>query len=236
MASCPLRGVVPKRRRRVDQPYARHVPETPDDLTRLVDRWVEGWSLSRGAARHRDGDCWRVDVAAATRAVERIVARPTSDELARLVAATAAPDVWLSVVGPLDDDARGALARLDAVAHAERMMTAPVSATPLPPDVIVDDADRVVHVRVESDGVVAARGQAAVVGDHAVFDRIATVPDFRRRGLASRVMAGLEHGAAARGATTGLLFASVDGRRLYESLGWSEVAELGTWRGRGVPG
>ncbi|WP_157490173.1 hypothetical protein [Frigoribacterium sp. Leaf186] len=40
----------------------------------------------------------------------------------------------------------------------------------------------------------------------------------------------------ARGATTGLLFASVDGRRLYEGLGWSEVAELGTWRGRGVPG
>jgi hypothetical protein len=49
-------------------------------------------------------------------------------------------------------------------------------------------------------------------------------------------MAGLEHGAAARGATTGLLFASVDGRRLYESLGWREVAELGTWRGRGLPG
>ena len=82
----------------------------------------------------------------------------------------------------------------------------------------------------------AARGQAAVVGEHVVFDRIATEPDFRRRGLGSRVMAGLEHGAADRGATTGLLFASIDGRRLYERLGWREVAELGTWRGRGLQG
>ncbi|OII24996.1 GNAT family N-acetyltransferase [Frigoribacterium sp. MCBA15_019] len=210
--------------------------ETTDDLVPLVDRWVEGWALSRGAARHRDGDAWRVDVAAATRAVERIVARPTLAELTRLVDETITPDVWLSVVGPLDDVARPTLARLEAVTHAERMMTAPVSATPSPRGIIVDDDDRVVHVRVEVDGVVAARGQAAIVGEHVVFDRIATEPDFRRRGLGRRVMAGLEHGAAARGATTGLLFASADGRRLYESLGWREVAELGTWRGRGLPG
>ncbi len=221
-----------------DPAYARGVIETTDGLIPLVDRWVEGWSLSRGAAHHRDGDAWRVDVAAATRAVERIVGRPTPDELTRLVDETTVPDVWLSVVGPLDDVARATLARLDAVTHAERMMTSRVSARPLPAGVIVDgDGDgRVVHVRVEVDGVVAARGQAAVVGEHVVFDRIATEPDFRRRGLGSRVMAGLEHGAADRGATTGLLFASIDGRRLYESLGWREVAELGTWRGRDLPG
>ncbi|MBD8537475.1 GNAT family N-acetyltransferase [Frigoribacterium sp. CFBP 8751] len=214
--------------------------ETTDGLIPLVDRWVEGWALSRGAARHRDGDAWQVDVAAATRAVERIVARPTPAELTRLVDETTTSDVWLSVVGPLDGVAHETLARLEAVTHAERMMTAPVSATLLPADVILDGDgdgdDQVVHVRVEVDGVVAARGQAAVVGEHVVFDRIATEPDFRRRGLGRRVMAGLEHGAAARGATTGLLFASVDGRRLYESLGWREVAELGTWRGRGLPG
>lgn len=220
----------------VDQPYPGGVIETPDDLIPLVDRWVEGWALSRSAARRRDGDAWSVEVSAATRAVERIVAQPTPAELTRLVDETTTPGVWLSVVGPLDDVARQTLARLDAVTHAERMMTAPVSARPLPLEVIVDDDDQVVHVRVEVDGVVAARGQAAVVGEHVVFDRIATEPDFRRRGLGRRVMAGLEHGAAARGATTGLLFASVDGRRLYQSLGWREVAELGTWRGRGLPG
>lgn len=222
--------------RRDDPAYARGVIETPDDLISLVDRWVEGWALSRGAERRRDGDSWRVEVAAATRLVERIVAQPTPAELTRLVDETTTPDVWLSVIGPLDDVARTTLARLEAVTHAERMMTAPVSATPSPPGIVVDDDDQVVHVRVEVDGVVAARGQAAVVGAHVVFDRIATEPDFRRRGLGRRVMAGLEHGAAARGATTGLLFASVDGRRLYESLGWREVAELGTWRGRGLPG
>ncbi|WP_152970098.1 GNAT family N-acetyltransferase [Frigoribacterium sp. RIT-PI-h] len=210
--------------------------ETPDDLIPLVDRWVEGWALSRGAARRRDGDAWRVEVAAATRSFERIVAQPTPAELTRLVDETTTTDVWLSVVGPLDDVARRTLARLDAVTHAERMMTAPVSATPLPLEVIVDDDDQVVHMRVGGDGVVAARGQAAVVGEHVVFARISTEPDFRRRGLGRRVMAGLEHGAAARGATTGLLFASVAGRRLYQSLGWREVAELGTWRGRGLPG
>jgi hypothetical protein len=115
-----------------DPAYARGVIETPDDLIPLVDRWVEGWALSRGAARRRDGDAWRVEVAAATRSLERIVAQPTPAELTRLVDETTMPDVWLSVVGPLDDVARTTLAGLDAVTHAERMMTAPVSARPLP--------------------------------------------------------------------------------------------------------
>jgi hypothetical protein len=84
------------------------VIETPDDLIPLVDIWVEGWALSRGAVRRRDGDAWLVEVAAATRSVERIVAQPTPTELTRLVDGTTTPDAWLSVVGPLDDVARDA--------------------------------------------------------------------------------------------------------------------------------
>lgn len=52
-------------------------------------------------------------------------------------------------------------------------------------------------------------------------------------------MTGLAAWAAEQHATTGLLMASVSGRKLYDSLGWSTVAPIVTLRGeddsRGEP-
>jgi ribosomal protein S18 acetylase RimI-like enzyme len=209
-----------------------------DELRDLVDRWVEGWSISRSAQASREGSgagssrAWLVEVAAATRLRERVVADPSVAELRRLVAATSDPATWLSIVGELDDDLLGALKPLEPVTHAERMMSTTLRRRPTPDQVILEIDGRVAHARVEIDGRVAARGQAVVVGRHAVIDRISTEPEFRRRGLGRLVMSGLENRAIAGGATTGLLFASVDGRRLYDDLGWREVAPLVTYRGR----
>lgn len=66
-----------------------------------------------------------------------------------------------------------------------------------------------------------------------MFDRIETSPEFRRRGFGRLVMTGLSAWAAEHGASTGLLLASVSGRKLYGSLGWSEATPIVTFRGRG---
>jgi ribosomal protein S18 acetylase RimI-like enzyme len=77
-----------------------------------------------------------------------------------------------------------------------------------------------------ADGAVAARGQIAVTGSSAVVDQVETDPAHQRRGLGSLVMRTLANDAVARGASTGVLGASSEGRALYEALGWQVHAPL----------
>lgn len=198
----------------------------------LVDRWVTGWCDSRQMSRRRDGESWLVEVAAETRSHERITTAPSLPELRRLVAATTAPAVWLTLVGELDAQTRDAVAGLDPVTSGECMMTTRIQPSIVPAQVAIEQAGQVAHARIEVDGELAARGQAAVSAGNAVFDRIETTPRFRRRGFGRLVMTGLAAWAAEHHATTGLLIASVSGRKLYDSLGWSTVAPIVTLRGQ----
>ena len=198
----------------------------------LVDRWVAGWCESRGMLARRDGDGRLVEVASGTRSREYVIAGPSLPELRRLAAAVTAPDVWLTIVGDLDERGRDAVAGLDRVTSDERMMTTRLRQAERPAQVRIEEVGRVAHARIEAEGEVAARGQAALSGGDVVFDRIETTPRFRRRGLGGLVMTGLSAWAAENGASTGLLMASVDGRALYSSLGWTEVAPIVTLRGR----
>jgi predicted GNAT family acetyltransferase len=71
----------------------------------------------------------------------------------------------------------------------------------------------------------------SVVGEHAVYDRIVTEEEFRRRGLGSYVMRALTAGVLEDDVTTGLLMASADGRALYEFLGWQHLIDVFVIRG-----
>lgn len=72
------------------------------------------------------------------------------------------------------------------------------------------------------DGAFAARGQIAVPGPGrpAVVDQVETSPAHRRRGLGSLVMRTLANAAVEVGASAAVLGATIEGRALYESLGW----------------
>lgn len=198
----------------------------------LVGRWVEGWCESRRMLGRRDGDGWRVEVAAETRSREYISAAPSLPELRRLMTATTAPDVWLTLVGDLDEQSTRAVAALDPVTSGECMMTTRILPAEVPTSVRIDTDGRVAHARIEVAGELAARGQAAVRAGDVVFDRIETMPEFRRRGLGGLVVTGLTAWAAENGATTGLLMASISGRGLYAGLGWSVAAPIVTLRGK----
>ena len=87
------------------------------------------------------------------------------------------------------------------------------------------------RVTVHAHGEIAARGSVAVVGEHAVYDRIATEDRFRRRGLGSYVMRALTAAVLQDDVTTGLLMASTEGRALYEFLGWRHLADVFVIRG-----
>lgn len=195
---------------------------------------MTGWARSRSMPVQRDGEGWRVVVGAETRHEEFVVAEPTPPEAVRLARAVEPRFTsWLTVVGGIEPQALAAFARLDRVARVETVMEARLASVPLPSDLLVEPspAGDVAHVRVVVDGAVAARGQVAVVGRDAVFDKIETDPAFRRRGLGRRVVDGLTAWSVSQGADIGLLLASEQGRALYRSAGWRDVAPAVTFRG-----
>ncbi|MBO9595345.1 MAG: GNAT family N-acetyltransferase [Niabella sp.] len=77
----------------------------------------------------------------------------------------------------------------------------------------------VVHILTDNGGI-AASGRIALADDAAVYDRIVTAPEHRRKGLATAVMKHLTAIACSRGIAKGLLVATGEGRALYETLGW----------------
>lgn len=200
----------------------------------FVERWVAGWARSRSMPFEADGAGWRVTVGGETRHEEYVVAEPSPEEalrFARLVEPRFTS--WLTVIGGIDHRAVSAFAALDRVARVETVMEARLAPVAMPSDVRVSvaDDDAVAHVRVEFDGAVAARGQVAVVGRDAVFDKIETDAAFRRRGLGRTIVLALTSWAVSRGADTGMLLASEQGRELYRAAGWRDVAPAVTYRG-----
>lgn len=86
----------------------------------------------------------------------------------------------------------------------------------------------VVQVRVRSDtGELAASGYAAETQNAFIYDRIATTPQHRRKGLGNAVMAAL-HRAKQHPDTPELLVATEDGRALYATLGWRTISPYST--------
>lgn len=68
----------------------------------------------------------------------------------------------------------------------------------------------------------AASGQVGIHEEMAVFDKIKTEEDMRRKGLGTLVMQTLAAEAYAKGAKTGWLIGTPDGQKLYNYLGWTQ--------------
>jgi GNAT superfamily N-acetyltransferase len=87
----------------------------------------------------------------------------------------------------------------------------------------------------EGEDELAAMGWVSFTGSTAVYDRIWTSPQHRRKGLGSLVMRYLTSEAMGQGdVSEGLLVASPDGQLLYGHLGWTDLAPVSIWvRGDG---
>ncbi|TDC75646.1 GNAT family N-acetyltransferase [Streptomyces hainanensis] len=197
----------------------------------LVRAWAAGWAVSRETPAPVEQP-WgvRIDVGQPHHVVRHVL--PAADEASvrGVVAAVTVPATHLkafvapsAVAGWLTPD-------WTEGDHGHLMAGALRAATTRVPDgyrLTLETAHGVTRVRVfAADGSPAARGQVAPVGDAAVVDQVETHPDHRRRGLGSVVMRTLGNEAVERGATTGILGATHEGRALYETLGWAVAAPL----------
>jgi GNAT superfamily N-acetyltransferase len=193
---------------------------------RVVEAWVKGWVLARETPPPlRDSGGFRVDVGW-PRQRARYVFLGLTEDLRRLAGTIVDPWVFLKVCAP-PEDTRASLPPRWVIQPPGFMMTCSslmiADGVTLPEgyalDLLQDLPVPIANV-LTANGEVAASGRVALVGDFAIYDRIETHPDHRRRGLGRAVMKALEEVARALGANQGVLVATTDGRALYEAIGW----------------
>ncbi|WP_394846351.1 GNAT family N-acetyltransferase [Pendulispora brunnea] len=114
-----------------------------------------------------------------------------------------------------------------AISEPETLMVMPLrsmppSTIPGPYEMEIVTHPHTTDVRLRAaDQVIAASGRMAIHGASAIIDQVETNPAHRRRGLGSFVMNELCTRAALRGASRGVLVATLEGVALYRSLGWT---------------
>lgn len=197
----------------------------------LAAAWVGGWTVSRGTstARSTPWGLW-VEVGAADQNARYVMLETREPIVRDLVSRVRTPATWLKVfeepeavepwLGPQWTTADpGWLMAVDLV---------PARVAP-PTDyrLGIERAGGVIRVAIRAaDGSVAAKGQVGLNGATAVVDRVGTEPSHQRRGLGSIVLRTLANESLEAGAQTGILGATVEGRALYETLGWKTHAPL----------
>lgn len=73
---------------------------------------------------------------------------------------------------------------------------------------------------VTKDGALASIGRLVIVDDLAVYDRISTEENHKRKGLATFLIKELEQIALSKNVHKNFLVATEQGKLLYQSLGW----------------
>ena len=197
----------------------------------LAAGWVDGWVVSRGTPppRPTPWGLW-VAVGTPTQHGRYVMLEPREPIVRDLATRASVPALWMKTFAEPEmlrpwltpdwtEDAPGWLMAVDL--SAERV------SVPAGYSVGIVARDGVVRVTVSAaDGTVAAKGQVGIAGNVAVADQITTEPAHQRRGLGSVVMRTLANEALEAGSSTGILGATIQGRALYETLGWKTYAPL----------
>jgi GNAT superfamily N-acetyltransferase len=205
----------------------------------LISTWMRGWAEARGYETQHDGplhayrrtgqdaDNW-----------EYVIHAPSEEQLRQLSSALSRhPGQRITAfTSELDDLVNSAhQAGLAVASTREVLMVTDMAVQDIEAPYLDDglyweekrDGDHAwVSLHQEGTDAVMASGHVAALGDYAIFDRIVTAPEFRRRGLGSLVTRYLASIAAESDADSGLLVASSDGYELYKYLGWTLLGTM----------
>lgn len=199
----------------------------------LLERWLTGWSLARGLPlpRHHAGGLV-VEVGAADQLRRHVFAEAGN---AFRECASQIQDPFIYLKAAVDaDQMRAALPQRWEIGSPRYLMYRPAAmagSVTLPSgyamNVKVEHGAYVVR-STDSTGRTAAIGRVVLHCGSAVFDRIETHVEHRRRGLGTALMFALDALAEEAGVSERLLVATEAGRSLYQSLGWLVSAPYST--------
>lgn len=200
-------------------------------VTWLARAWVAGWAVSRATEPPVErAEGFRIEVGLPHHVARYVLLDADEAAVRRVAESVTVPNTWLKAFVPPEIIVPW-LPRGWTEGDPGFLMATDLRSTVAPaPDgyaLTAETEGGVTFMRVHAaDGSPAARGQIAVTGASAVVDQVVTEPAHQRRGLGSLVMRSLANAAVERGETTGVLGASVEGRALYESLGWKPHAPI----------
>jgi GNAT superfamily N-acetyltransferase len=192
----------------------------------IVRIWVEGWALTRQVTPPVfEKGAYRIEVGLPDQ-LRRYVFSGYSDWVRQHAEAISEPAIFLKVCAPPEFVQPNLPARWHIQSPGFMMLltgTMQCEATSLPDGYVYDhqvhDGVTIVNI-LDRGGEVAATGRIAFPGDLAVYDRISTHENHRRKGLGRSVMKRLEMLSREQGIQRAALVATPDGRALYEPLGW----------------
>lgn len=198
--------------------------EIPSDTIR---KWLTGWSLSRKLplpVAFKSG--FKVDVGYDTQ-VARYVFPEINDDFIQLSQTIKDPWIFLKVCASRNKVVRAVSATWKIQPIGYMMIcnsSMQINKSELRDDYKLkyETYDSVHKIQVlNQEGQVASIGHLILVDDLAVYDRISTGTDYKRKGLASCIMNELEKIAISKGIFKNILVATEEGKLFYESLGWN---------------
>jgi len=190
-----------------------------------IEKWLKAWSLSRELpfpVQYKSG--FMVEVGYEKQR-KRYVFPECNADFIELAEAINEPWVFLKVCTSFDEF-KNEIPQRWALQPQGYMMycTSPMKFNDrnLPDDYrfAYNQYDSTIVVYIMRNNKVASSGRIVFVDGLAVYDRISTEKDHRRKGLASLLMKELEKIALSEGFSANFLVATEEGKNLYESLGW----------------
>jgi len=192
----------------------------------IVEKWIEGWSLSRQLplpTQFQSG--FKVDVGLEKQKARYFFPNPNQDFI-DLGKSIVEPWIFLKVcAGP--QEVKNLLPNRWKLQPQGYMMNCfqPMTLKPSQLDdhyqVELETYNTTHFLKVrDRSGSLTATGRIVLADDLAIYDRISTESNHRRKGLATFVMKTLEKIALSYGVGRNFLVATEEGKQLYESLGW----------------
>lgn len=192
----------------------------------VVEKWLKAWSLSRKLpfpVNFKSG--FKIDVGYEKQKA-RYVFSDLNDDFIQLSKSINEPWVFLKVCAAAHEikpviSKKWIIQPQGLMMYCFHPMNIPM--TSLSDDYKLEfshyNSTYVVRI-VDKKGEPAAIGRVVLVDNLAVYDRISTEINHRRKGLATFLMKELEKIALSKGVFKNFLVATEEGKFLYESLGW----------------
>lgn len=191
----------------------------------MVEAWAKGWAITRGVSPPvREHEGFRIDPGWPDQ-LRRYVFAELNEGFKTLAREISDPWIFLKVCAAPERVKEWLPERWNIESPRFMMICLkPMHRlqTPLPAGYTlrVEKSPAVSVASVIHNKAIVAIGRAVVVDGYVIYDRIETIPEHRRLGLATLVMVELEAIASAQGGTKGVLVATSEGKSLYEKLGW----------------
>lgn len=192
----------------------------------IVEKWLKAWSLSRELPpplRYKSG--FMVNVGEEKQKI-RYVFPELNDDFFQLSKAIEEPWIFLKVCVSPDELGYNLPQRWEIQPQGYMMpcfhlMNDLPLGLPINYKFELSNYNSTIVARVKSlTDELASEGRLIMVDDLAVYDRIFTNQNHRRKGLAAFLIKELEKIALTKGIFKNFLVATEEGKMLYESLGW----------------